>query len=90
MAIAGTTGWWWVFCLKVRYALALVGLGCDQYRSTYYVMGWWGSVGVIQISVENESVLGSESGSESILWPDFSTNPDPNRFFHLKQILKSL
>ena len=40
MAIAGTTGWcwWWVFCLKVRYAIALVGLGCDQYPSTYYVI----------------------------------------------------
>ena len=49
-----------------------------------------GVVGWVGVSVENESVLGSESGSESILWPDFSTNPDPNRFFHLKQILKSL
>ena len=41
-------------------------------------------------SVENESVLGYESGSEPILLPDFSTNPGPNRFFYLNQILKSL
>ena len=34
-------------------------------------------------SVEHESILGSETGSESILWPYFSTNPDPNRFFQL-------
>ena len=42
------------------------------------------------VSVENESVLGYESGSEPILLPDFSTNPGPNRFFYLNQILKSL
>ena len=44
----------------------------------------------VTISVENESVLGYESGSEPILLPDFSTNPGPNRFFYLNQILKSL
>ena len=38
-----------MFCLKVRYTLALVGLDCDQYTFSYYVMLGGGSVGVIQI-----------------------------------------
>ena len=50
----------------------------------------WDHFGSFEASVENESVLGYESGSEPILLPDFSTNPGPNRFFYLNQILKSL
>ena len=36
-AIAGTTGWWcwWVFCLKVRYALALVYIRLKLHDVTY-------------------------------------------------------